>query len=143
MNLTRLFSIRGRTGRAEYFLQSFSGSVIVFIFGLANIREGNPVAPTGFLDQLNQFLFNIATTAASVAWVCATIRRFHDMGRSGFHFFGIFLPLYNLYLFLLLFLQEGQRTTNKYGPPTRLVFKRKLRKPRIKPEPETNPFTVD
>lgn len=41
------------------------------------------------------------------------IRRFHDMGKSGWHLFLLFLPILHLYYLILLFLKPGSNEPAK------------------------------
>lgn len=43
------------------------------------------------------------------------IRRYHDLGWSGWNLLLLFIPIMNLYLLLCLFLKIGQDKNNKYG----------------------------
>jgi len=114
-----MFSLKDRAGRTEFIVHSLSDYVIAAVFGIAfaNSQKADPSETSRYLDQVNAALFAIVSFAAAIAGFCVTIRRFHDLGKSGSHFFGFLLPLYNLYLILILYLQEGHRKTNRYGPP--------------------------
>jgi len=45
-----------------------------------------------------------------------TIRRLHDLNRSGRQYWLLMIPIYNIYLGLILFFKRGTRGPNRYGP---------------------------
>ncbi len=46
----------------------------------------------------------------------ATVRRFHDLGMSGWYLLGMLVPFYNIYLSLILLFKSGEVSENIYGP---------------------------
>jgi uncharacterized membrane protein YhaH (DUF805 family) len=44
------------------------------------------------------------------------VRRLHDLGKPGWHYWLFFVPLYNIYLGLVLLFTRGVPGTNEYGP---------------------------
>lgn len=71
------------------------------------------------LEAVNQIIFFVAIFGGVIAEICVTIRRFHDLGISGLRFFGFLIPLYNIYLSLILLFKEGDPVDNEYGPVSR------------------------
>jgi uncharacterized membrane protein YhaH (DUF805 family) len=58
--------------------------------------------------------------AYSIAWIgwCASIKRFHDRGKSGFWVFICFAPFVGLIWILVgLGMRRGDPTENRFGPP--------------------------
>jgi uncharacterized membrane protein YhaH (DUF805 family) len=45
-----------------------------------------------------------------------TVRRLHDLGRSGWQFWLFLVPFYNIYLSLVLCFTRGSDSENEYGP---------------------------
>lgn len=43
------------------------------------------------------------------------VKRLHDIGRSGYHYFLTYLPFYNLFLLGCLLFQKGESQDNVYG----------------------------
>lgn len=43
-------------------------------------------------------------------------KRMHDIERSAMYYWLLFIPLYNIYLGLLLLFKPGTRGSNEYGP---------------------------
>ena len=46
------------------------------------------------------------------------VARLHDLGRPGYHYFLSWIPLYNLYFYLMLFFKRGEAFDNRYGECT-------------------------
>jgi uncharacterized membrane protein YhaH (DUF805 family) len=55
--------------------------------------------------------------ALLMAWF--TVKRFHDMNRSGWSYFLLLIPLFNIYVGFQLLLVKGTDGPNRYGPPAR------------------------
>ena len=54
-------------------------------------------------------------TAVFIVTVCTSIRRFHDMGMSGWYVLAKLIPVYNFYLLAILLFKEGDTEENKFG----------------------------
>src|SRR4051812_6383059 len=50
-----------------------------------------------------------------VAVASHVVRRFHDLGRPGTHFWLLFIPGYNIYLTCVLLFKTGDAGPNQYG----------------------------
>ena len=114
--IRHLFSFKGRAGRGEYFLHSVADIFILFVFAIAFAEVGSRTKASEILDTINIVLFVVVFFGGIVAEVCVTVRRLHDLGRSGSHFFLTWVPLYNIYLALLLLFEAGDKTANEFGP---------------------------
>lgn len=114
--IKHLFSAKGRAGRMEYFIHSFSESIIILlgavVFSPSN-GDGGQIEEV--LNAVNRVIYSAAILGGIIAKVCVTIRRLHDLGRSGMNGFGLLVPFYNIYLGLILLFQEGQPGDNEYG----------------------------
>lgn len=109
----------GRVNRLKYFL------IILLIAFVARIAAVGAVLapqflrvePTSLLSSavigLLVFLIWLATFVVSSAWIT---KRLHDIGRPGFHFWLLLIPLYNIYLQLVLLFRKGTEGANPYGP---------------------------
>lgn len=54
-----------------------------------------------------------------LAWSCVaiTVKRLHDLDRSGWLFLLILIPLLNIFFFLYLVFAKGKQTPNRFGNP--------------------------
>lgn len=92
--LTQFADAKGRAGRSEYW---YFYLLYVIIYNVANILEGR----THTLTDLVSVVFAIPILTAS-------IRRMHDVGKSGWF---LIIPFYDLYLAV----QPSQPGSNQWG----------------------------
>ncbi len=101
-----LVTYEGRVGRLRYcgvlFFVYFGCYVVIRSLGEAAMHE----LPLSYVAYL-LFAF----------WVmmCNYVKRLHDMDRPGTDVIFIMVPIYNLYLYYLLFFSEGTAGPNRYG----------------------------
>lgn len=88
-------SFNGNASRSEFFF-AWLISPILFIVGLV------------LLDTDFWLLFLPLYPLSIYVLIAATVRRLHDLGMRGDDIFGMFIPVYNIYLFLKLLLAEGE-----------------------------------
>lgn len=96
------FSPEGRIRRLEFGL-----SYIIYILLTVCIGALSEEAPILF------FLFAIPLIWFWLAQLC---KRFHDRNQSGARIFTLIIPLYNIYVLLMLFFADGDEYENDYGP---------------------------
>jgi|GEM_PF-3118235 uncharacterized membrane protein YhaH (DUF805 family) len=103
--MKNLFGFEGRIGRLNYFLVFlFTVIVRVVIFVL------NPDSAIGSILGLAIFVGCIWL------YICAIVKRFHDLNKSGENFWFLLIPLYNVYLALgMLLFRQGTVGVNDYG----------------------------
>ena len=106
MDLKRYFTFEGRINRAHYFAASISISLIANILGRISKSSGS------LLLLMVYLLFAIAATAVNI---CIGVQRLHDIERPGTHYWLLLIPLYNLYLALVLLFKKGTDGPNEYG----------------------------
>jgi uncharacterized membrane protein YhaH (DUF805 family) len=106
-----LFSFEGRVNRAWYFWHVLLDDLVIFTTVLALMVVGAVVGtPLVLLPLVGAALAGIWAATA------VTVKRFHDLGRSGWHTLGLLVPLYGLYLGIVLIFQKGIEGPNQYGP---------------------------
>ena len=109
-----LFSFSGRAGRLEYLVHSFADvfgilamiSAISFIEGQFNTTVDPAFVSLAILGVIFIGIF---------MEIAVVVRRFHDLGMSGWHILGTFVPFYNIYLGLILLFKKGDDQANLYG----------------------------
>jgi len=117
--IQRLF--RGRINRAQWFI-GLSLIVAAFVVVgvvqnvLLSILEDAPsvaltlVAPLGLVALLCLFIVEVSLS----------VRRFHDIGHSGWKILLAIIPLVNVAVFFYLAIKPGMTASNEYGePPTK------------------------
>ena len=107
----------GRASRSEFWyfaLFSFIGS---FIFGLIDVLIVNPMlgATPGQIGQggILQFIFALVLMVPSIA---LAVRRLHDIGKSGWWYLIVFIPIVGVLVLLYFFVLDSQPGSNQYGP---------------------------
>lgn len=107
-----LFSMEGRIGRQQYILISLVITVVMygvsftagFMMGMGGAGE-NATVFVGFLIGL----------VAAIIQSFLIVKRLHDLDRPGSHYWLFFIPLYNIYLGLILLFTKGTEGNNQYG----------------------------
>ncbi|UWY29113.1 DUF805 domain-containing protein [Flavobacterium sp. TR2] len=105
----------GRARRSEYWYFRLATTLIFFVFIflaviasiLGGVTLGLPIAIGLFV------LYAIASIIPSLA---VTVRRMHDLGKSGWNILISCIPLVGPIWFLVLLATEGEQGENYYGP---------------------------
>jgi uncharacterized membrane protein YhaH (DUF805 family) len=118
------FSTKGRIGRGRY----FGYMILTIIVALGVFYVVTPVlgltvgltsaGPDDAVDRAQGFgLVYGWSLSLGVMLVGALqiVKRLHDLDRPGSHYFLMWIPIYNLYLALVLLFQSGTRGANRYG----------------------------
>lgn len=106
----------GRARRSEYWYFRLATAVIfmllIFLFVILYVATQNGPLTLGL--GIGVFaLYSIATFIPSLS---VTVRRMHDIGKSGWTFFVAFIPLAGPIWLLILLFTEGDSGENYYGP---------------------------
>lgn len=105
----RLRDVEGRTHRLGFL--AYVLIVNLFVYGLIEI-----VVAT--MQSLAALYAALALSAiGTLIVVAAVIRRYHDLGHSGWWLLWLFIPLVNFGFFLYLLLWPGEPNENRFGPP--------------------------
>lgn len=93
----------GRARRAEYWYFILTNFIIMILLSIVFVNI------LGKVSQIFTFVPTLYSLAVFLPTLGAAIRRFHDIGKSGWW---IFVPIYNIYLLAL----DSTPGENKYGP---------------------------
>ncbi len=101
---TRAFDYRGTSSRREFWWGVLGNSIIMVILLALLI-----VSLTCYSPQINNFsiimivLFSLFCVVELLPSITLIIRRMHDIGKSGFHIFVLFIPIagYIWYIYLV------------------------------------------
>ena len=97
---SHFFSFSGRIRRMEFGLSYIIYSILAIVLSVC--AEETPLL--GLLySPLLWFTW---------AQMC---KRFHDKGESGLRIFTLLIPLYNIYVMIMLFFEDGEPYENDYG----------------------------
>lgn len=98
----------GRMNRAKYFGYGLLAGVITSIAATA----------LGWIvgyNFLSAVLIGLIYVAYAVVFSMFVVKRLHDLGLPGWHFWLLLIPLYNIYLSLVLLFKKGTVGPNAYG----------------------------
>ena len=110
-----IFEFSGRSVRLEYFVHSIADvfGILAVVFAVSFI-EGQ--LGTSVSEEVVVFSMFGVIFIGAVAEIAVTVRRFHDLGMSGWYLLGTMVPFYNIYLGLILLFKKGDAQDNNYGP---------------------------
>ena len=108
--ILELFSFQGRVNRAWYFWHTFLDGVVAIGLILAIVIVGGVLGnPLFVLPAVG------VAVAAGAAELAITVKRLHDIGRPGWHWWLLLIPFYNIYLGLSLLFKRGSIGPNAFG----------------------------
>lgn len=112
--MLKLFHARGRISRRQYLLSVLAIYLLTFgwfyVGGLMSANEDAAIKATGML------LFATTLVTGGVVNAFLIIRRLHDLGKPGTHGWLLLVPMYSIYLQLVLLFAKGVSGNNQYGP---------------------------
>jgi uncharacterized membrane protein YhaH (DUF805 family) len=114
----KLFTAKGRASRKEY-AKHYVWLVLFFFMGICMTILFNHNPNKEFILPLEQIAFYTLfafVLCFSIVDIFITIRRLHDLNRSGRQYWLLMIPIYNIYLSLILWFKRGTRGPNRYGP---------------------------
>lgn len=104
--MRKLFSTNGRMGRASYFKHTMLLGFIGYFFDFL----------PNYIDHIIISIISLCSAiVALIVFICSIIKRLHDMNRSGWDCILLVVPLYNVYLALVLLFKRGDDGPNQYG----------------------------
>lgn len=98
--LEKYIEFSGRAPRSEYWWFLLFAVIVNMLLEVLGI-------------DLVSFVVSAALLIPSIA---VTVRRFHDIGKSGWWILTLLIPLLNLILILIWFTRKGESGANAYGP---------------------------
>ena len=107
-------NFKGRARRKEYWYFTLVNVLIMMaIFGSAEVFF------EGGMDDPNEIflgIFGVYFLIMLIPTIAVTVRRLHDINKSGWFYLVSFIPYAGGIWMLVLTVTEGTRGTNKYGP---------------------------
>ncbi len=95
----------GRARRKEYWMFVLFNFLISFVIGFI----------VGLLG-LPDFLIYVYSLAVFVPGLAVCVRRLHDIGKSGWMYFIVLIPIIGAIWLIVLFCQDSQPEENAWGP---------------------------
>ena len=103
----RVFAFRGRAGRKEYFLH-WLGGIVAYLGSVFMVvwTEMDPMISPVVKNAMAYF-FLLVLVLVLIDDIGVSLRRLEDLGRPRWHFWLLFVPIYNIYLGLQFFFKRG------------------------------------
>lgn len=114
--LKRYAEFSGRSRRKEYWM--FVLFHIIFIIAAALLDNLLGLAFDGIGYGIIYIFYALATLIPGLA---VTVRRLHDIGKSGWMILVSLIPIVGSIWLLVLMATEGEASTNNYGPNPKQV----------------------
>lgn len=108
--LKQYLDFSGRARRKEYWMFFLFN----FIFALVALILDN-VLGISSEDSVNGPIYTLYTIAMFIPGLAVGIRRLHDVGKSGWTFLIILIPIIGAIWLLALFCNDSEQGTNKWG----------------------------
>lgn len=117
--MSQYINFSGRARRTEYWMFALFYSLLLFtaliidnILGLDFKYEmmGQTVS-TGY-----GWGYLLVVALHFIPALGAVVRRLHDIGKSGWMYLIIFIPIIGIFWILVLLVKDSQKGENKYGP---------------------------
>jgi uncharacterized membrane protein YhaH (DUF805 family) len=96
---------KGRASRSEYWWFSLFYTVGTIVLSL--------VSASGAMGSL---IYSAFALGALLPMISVSVRRLHDIDRSGWYFLAFLIPLVGTILWLVWFCQCGTQGENRFGP---------------------------
>ena len=109
-----LFTCDGRISRGEYIkkflflLVSIVPLLIIFVFLVDFLGD--------FIEEILLLLFGIIGVLINISYLTLSIRRLHDLNKSGWLILIAVVPLIDIALFIYLLACQGTHGENDFGP---------------------------
>ena len=109
--LNQYADFSGRARRMEYWMFVLFNVIFAFVATVIDNILGTAVEGVGY-----GMVYALYFLAMFVPGLAVTVRRLHDVGKSGWMYFVIFIPVIGVIWFLVLMFTDGDSGTNEYGP---------------------------
>ena len=106
----------GRARRKEYWYFYLFNAIFAFVIGLIDRVIGHQIEGLGL-----GLLGCIYSLAVFVPTLAVSVRRLHDIGKSGWNYLFILIPLVGAILLLVWFFTEGKHESNQWGEDPKAV----------------------
>jgi len=103
-------NFEGRARRSEYWYFTLFSFLISIAFSVLTVILGSTI---GGIVSIISMIFSLAIFVPSIA---LGVRRLHDIGKPGWWFLIILIPLIGIIVLIVFFVTDSQPGTNMYGP---------------------------
>ncbi|MBR4839614.1 MAG: DUF805 domain-containing protein [Paludibacteraceae bacterium] len=111
----------GRARRKEYWMFILIHSIVLLALTFLFILLFDTIRSIGVVATLFPYFIYVFASFAIIPTISVTIRRLHDVNKSGWHFFNILKPIVGIIWLLVLLFKAGDKGDNKYGPDPKAI----------------------
>ncbi|MDI9256266.1 DUF805 domain-containing protein [Flavobacterium sedimenticola] len=104
-------NFNGRARRSEYWYFVLMNLIVLIVATVLDGALGLNFSPLPY-----GYLYAAVALATFIPGLAVAVRRLHDVGKSGWFYFIVLIPLVGAIWLLVLFFTEGQQGENQYGP---------------------------
>ena len=105
----------GRARRSEYWYFVLFSMIVSAV--LSRIGKEVPMEVAGQVVMVTQSkLLSIYNLVVFIPTLAVVVRRLHDVGKSGWNYFWLFLPIIGWIMMLVWLCREGEHGPNRFGP---------------------------
>ncbi|GGF34925.1 DUF805 domain-containing protein [Echinicola rosea] len=109
--LSHYADFTGRARRKEYWMFALFNIIALIVAGMLDNLLG-----LTFVENIPYgFIYTIYALAVFIPGLAVTVRRLHDIGKSGWMYLIILIPLVGAVWLLVLLVSEGGHGANQYG----------------------------
>lgn len=105
--LSQYVGFSGRASRSEYWI--WWGFMVVVYFAIGAVAL--------LFDTTGYVVASLVALVFILPNLAVTVRRLHDVGRSGFWLLLVFIPLIGVLILLVFLLLDSQSEPNQWGSP--------------------------
>ena len=111
MALKKYAEFQGRAQRKEYWMFTLFNFLAMVLLGIVGALLGG--GGEGGLGDVLQGLYGLGVLVPGIA---VTVRRLHDIGKSGWWGLVALIPLIGSLILIYFAVKDSQPETNEYGP---------------------------
>lgn len=111
----KTITFKGRARRSEYWWFQVLASIYGFIMGFTSVlvSEGGYDTDAYFASIV---IFMLVGLVLWVPSICVTVRRLHDIGKSGWWYWISAIPYVGSIILLVMMCKDSEQEENEYGP---------------------------
>jgi uncharacterized membrane protein YhaH (DUF805 family) len=106
----------GRARRKEYWFFWFFNALIYLVLLIVDVSLG-----TFIVERDIGLLTGLYSLAVMFPWIAVSVRRLHDIGKSGWWQLIVLVPCVGTIVLLLFFVRDSDPGDNEYGPNPKMT----------------------
>ena len=108
--LKQYADFKGRARRKEYWMFILFNIIFAFLAALIDNIVGTASPELGY-----GIFYGIYALAVLIPSLAVIVRRLHDVGKSGWMYFIVLIPIIGIIWFIILMIKDSEPGSNKWG----------------------------